>query len=284
MLQQLKFLAGIPRFRQAPLSTAARLGSWKIRCLLERGAVVDLEGTSLKMALPPQWHGHPKLLYALGWRFDPELPFLAGRIAAGDVVFDIGANIGTWSLILSEAVGATGRVLACEPTLATYNTLASNIRLNARTNVVATRCALSNGADRLRLYHDVDASRNSLGQTRGSESASYEDVPARTLDSLVTELALDRLDFIKIDVEGAEPLVFDGARQTLTRFRPAILFEVNPKALTALGFEFDSAWRLLSDLCYRFYELRDDGLEAVRECPPEGGTSGRSTRTSRPRC
>jgi tRNA A58 N-methylase Trm61 len=66
------------------------------------------------MFLPPHWHGHPKLLYAFGWHFDPDLQFLASKITPGAVVFDVGANVGTWSLVLSEAIETNGKVFACE--------------------------------------------------------------------------------------------------------------------------------------------------------------------------
>jgi FkbM family methyltransferase len=271
LYQQLRFLASKEQFRDAPFKTAARLGFWKIHCLLSKGAIIELEDTCLRMSLPPDWHGHPKLLYALGWRFDPELPFLAENISKGAVVFDIGANIGTWSLILSEAVGANGRIFAYEPTLSTYDALVNNVALNSKSNVFAFRYALSNNDQQIRIYHDVDSSRNSLGQTRNHDLGDYEEVPARTLDSLAKELLIERLDFIKIDVEGAEPLVLKGASTTLNRFKPAILFEVNPKALAELNLQYDSSFRILADLSYRFYELRSDTLREISQCPLDGG-------------
>lgn len=222
------------------------------------------------MSLPPQWRGHPKLLYTFNWRFDPELPFLASKISKGAVVFDIGANVGAWSLILSEVVGTSGKVFAYEPTQSTYDTLSKNVALNSRKNIFASRYALSNDNEQIRLYHDVDSSRNSLGRTRSDDAGSdYEEVSARTLDNIASELLIDKLDFIKIDVEGAEPLAFEGASRTLSRFKPTILFEVNPEALAKLGFQYDSSWRILSDLNYRFYELRSDGLKEVSQCPTE---------------
>jgi FkbM family methyltransferase len=222
------------------------------------------------MSLPPHWHGHPKLLYIFGWHFDPELPFLASNISKDAVVIDIGANVGTWSLILSEVVGANGKIFAYEPTRSTYDALSKNVAINSRKNIFAFRYALSNNNNQMRLYHDVDSSRNSLGQTRTNDTvAEYEEVSARTLDSLAPELLIDKLDFIKIDVEGAEPLVFEGARTTLKRFKPTILFEVNPNALVELGFHYDSSWWMLSDLGYRFYALRSDGLKETFQCPHE---------------
>ena len=270
VLQQIQFLIGKKQFKNAPLKTITRLISWKLHCLFAKEALIVLEGTQLRMALPPHWHGHPKLLYTFGWHFDTELPYLASNMSKDAVVFDIGANVGTWSLILSEVVGPRGKIFAYEPTLSTFDTLSKNVAINARTNILAFRYALCNKNDKIRLYHDVDSSRNSLGHTRSDDATSeYEEVPARTLDAVASELSLDKLDFIKIDVEGAEPLVFEGAHETLIRFKPTILFEVNPKALAELGFAHDSSWRILSNLGYRFHELQSDGLKEVFTCPAE---------------
>ena len=271
MLQQVKFLASKPQFRDAPVRTAMRLGAWRVHCLLSQGATIELASTPMRMTLPPQWHGHPKLLYTFGWQFDEELPFLATRLRKGDTVFDIGANIGTWSLILSHAVGAAGRVFAYEPARATFDALSDNLSLNAAPNIVASRCAVSDARGTLRLYHDVDASRNSLGRTRTVSSGDFEEVPAVTLDALATDLAIDALDFIKIDVEGAEPLAFAGGQATIERFTPVILFEVVPKALGALGFSYDASWRILAELGYEFYGLESGALRRVAACPVDGG-------------
>jgi len=219
LLQQIRFIAGKEQFRKAPIKTAARLCSWKLHCLASKEAVVRLEGTPLRISLPPQWHGHSKLIYALGWRFDPELPFLASKLPDGAVVFDIGANVGAWSLILSHAVGPRGRIFAYEPTQATYDTLSRNVELNSATNIFPFRYALSDSNSQLRLYHHVDCSRNSLGPF--DDTAGYEDAPSRRLDDVAAKLMLDRLDFIKVDVEGAEPLVLNGSLSTLRQFKPA---------------------------------------------------------------
>jgi Methyltransferase FkbM domain len=113
-------------------------------------------------------------------------------------------------------------------------------------------------------------SRSSFGNRgKDDDAADFEQVPARTLDTLASELSIEQLDLIKIDVAGAEPLVLEGAQKTLSKFTPAILFESNPSALAALGLQYDSSWKILADLAYRFYELRSDRLKEVSQCPGE---------------
>jgi FkbM family methyltransferase len=205
LVRQIKFLAREQQFRRAPLRTIGRLISWRIHCLASRGATINLEETELKMCLPPEWQGHAKLIYTFGWRFDPELPFAASTVTAGAVVFDIGANVGAWSLILSQAIGATGKIFAYEPTQSTFEVLLRNVALNSAQNIFTFRYALSDTLGWRSLYHHVDCTRNSLGRSSQANCADYEKVPSTTLDDATAELALDRLDFIKVDVEGAEP-------------------------------------------------------------------------------
>jgi hypothetical protein len=95
LTDQITFLTSKEQFRQNPLKTVSRLVAWKAHCVLAKSARVQLEGTSLQMELPPDWNGHPKLIYSFGWRFDPELPFIAERLPKGSVALDIGANLGT---------------------------------------------------------------------------------------------------------------------------------------------------------------------------------------------
>jgi FkbM family methyltransferase len=186
------------------------------------------------------------------------------------VILDIGANIGLWSLILSDAVGDRGTVCSFEPALASFEVLSNNVRINEAENVITNHIALSNTNGSIRLYHDIDSSRNSLGQTRTSGNTDYEIVDTKTIDTYVANAGLNKVDFIKIDVEGAEPLVFQGANETLDKFKPGVLFEINPNALRALGFQHEASWSILSHLGYRFYELNSNRLVEMSNCPTGG--------------
>jgi FkbM family methyltransferase len=230
--------------------------------------VMQLDNTSLKMRLPPLWHGHPKLLYTFGWRFDPELPFLANHIRTGSTVLDIGANVGTWSLILANAVGPSGYVLAFEPAVSNFETLRNNVELNSLRNVLAFNCALSNLDGKSRLFQDLDPSRNSLGRVADHRRSScFEEVTIRALDSVYEQLSIQTASVMKIDVEGAEPLVLQGAQHVLERFKPIVMYEINPGALDRLGFRCDSAWNILADKGYRFYDLNQNRLKPLLTCP-----------------
>ena len=268
---QFRYLRGKKEFRRAPLKILIKLLAWKAHCLLSREATISLlEGSPLKMILPPEWHGLSKLWYSLGWQNDEDLVYLFANAKAGWLVFDIGANIGAWSLLLSQKVGACGCVVACEPSRHSYNALVKNIAVNHLGNVKTLDVALSDAPGSARLYHDIDATRNSLGLTRENERAEFETVRCITLDAAVRDLQISNVDFLKIDVEGAEPLVLRGAKQTIEKFKPAILFGINASAMKALGLPHDTAWAILNEYGYAFYSLKSGRFAPEESCPPSG--------------
>ena len=271
LADQFRYLRGTKQFQRFPLKTIFKLAAWKAHCFLSREATIILvRGSSLKIILPPAWHGSSKLCYALGWEHDDDLVYLAAKASPGSVIVDVGANIGVWTLLLSSKVGPDGRVIACEPSEQTYEALARNLSLNRLRNAIPIRVALSDASGTVRLYRAADATRNSLGRTRSDVADDFEDVHAVTLDALVEELQLGHVDILKIDVEGAEPMVLRGAAKTLEAFRPTVLFEINATALKALGLPHDAAWTILSQLGYAFYSLKCGALISQPFCPAGG--------------
>ncbi len=138
-------------------------------------------------------------------------------VRKGDVVIDCGANIGTF---VAEALDAgASLVVACEPSPGN------------------TECLRRNFADELSmgrvivypkgLWHETTILRLSLGRSPAGdsflrESATGMELPVTTIDALVSELALERVAFIKMDIEGAERNALQGARDSIRRFRPRL--------------------------------------------------------------
>jgi FkbM family methyltransferase len=161
------------------------------------------------------------------------------------VAIDIGANLGEWAVPLAKAVGQGGRVLCCEPNpsvaAALQSTLAINNLTQAQVLPVAVSMADGNGC------LAIDAADS--GQSRLADTGIA--VRLHSLDSLVAEAALERIDLIKIDVEGHEAAVLRGAADTLARYRPALIFESGHESsidreriadlLTAQGYELVAA-------------------------------------------
>lgn len=145
------------------------------------------------------------------------------------VVLDVGANIGLSALALAPLL-PRGRVLALEPSPRTVAALRRTLALNRLEDCVVVEPVAVGATQGEAAFH---AAGHSAGahlmdpNTLGAASLPQVMVPVETLDALVARHALTRLDFIKIDVEGFETEVLDGARATLGRFRPLVFAEFN---------------------------------------------------------
>ncbi|HQS99325.1 MAG: hypothetical protein B7Y26_00025 [Hydrogenophilales bacterium 16-64-46] len=170
------------------------------------------------------------------WEPD-ETAFFISRLHAGDTVLDIGANIGWFSLVAARHIGPTGTIHAFEPRPVTYSMLAQTVAQNGlRAFVHLWEYALSDETSELMINWGANTdnpggsfvTKGAPGQA-GLESAR---VRAVRLDELLPDVAPD---VIKIDVEGAEPLVFAGAVNALSRRKPVILSELFPEQLARVS-------------------------------------------------
>jgi FkbM family methyltransferase len=143
------------------------------------------------------------------------------------VALDIGANIGVTSLVMSAHL-CGGEVHAVEGAENVYKTLESNLAANGVSNVTPHRLAIS---DSTRMVRFVDNSAYGHIADSFDGDKKSDAVEAITLDDLVERIGLERLDFIKVDIEGHEPQLFSGAQKTIARFDPIILFELNSWAM-----------------------------------------------------
>ena len=150
-----------------------------------------------------------------------EIAWLAPMLRPGDTVVDAGAHVGTHTLPFAQAVGPTGRVLTFEPQRLIFQALCANLALNAVANVEAQQAALGAEAGAIIVpVFDPAQAMNHGGVSLG-DFIEGETVPVRTLDSL--ELPACRL--IKIDVEGMEAAVLQGAEATIARCQPILYVE-----------------------------------------------------------
>jgi len=175
-------------------------------------------------------------------------------VHSGGVVADVGANVGFFTMLAAQCVGSTGRVLAFEPIEYNYALLEKSVALNGLSNVELFPFALANRSgdvDLIQWERRNSGSFHLLNEERAWEGARYR-VPVRRFDDIFHG---ERLDFVKIDVEGAEGLVLDGMRQSIARFKPTILFEYSPAAIADISRR--SATDLLDDLRSLGYQLFD---------------------------
>lgn len=146
-------------------------------------------------------------------------------------VLDIGANVGVTPLILSEHF-RRGHVHAVEPGNNTFDALVNNIKNNNVVNIDCYKYAISNKSEIVRF------SDNSAwgGIAKGDNfSENVHELNALSLDDLVDQINISSLDFIKADIEGFEPLLFEGGSKTIEAFGPIIYFELNSWAMMVNG-------------------------------------------------
>jgi FkbM family methyltransferase len=268
--EQWKYLKAQVGFREAPLLTASRLISWRVRCLLQKPAIINLSEWDVRMFLQPEWRGMAKLVFAFRERYEPELSYLKMILSPGNTFVDVGANIGIYTLAASKIVGETGRVLAFEPSVQSSPLLAKNIALNGLTNVHTFPVALSQKKGRAWLHRGPNPTLNSFGKDP-SWKGDGEEVVTEILDQVLRKAHIDRVDVIKMDVQGAEELVLRGASNTVTSTHPVVIFEVWPEGAMLLGLSPYGPWELLESIGYQFFAAGRGGILSSVKSPPAMG-------------
>jgi FkbM family methyltransferase len=190
-------------------------------------------------------------------------------VRRGDVVLDVGANVGTHTVFLSHLVGQNGRVIAVEPVPRSFEQLQEMIRRRSRfPNVLALRLALgdpvSPRTEALISVPGDDFTQASLmEQTAGSWERNEAIRPYRvsltTLDEQIRANSITRLDFVKIDVEGGELGVLRGGVEALTRFRPFLYCEIYEPWCSSFGYSSAELLSFIRSLGYTDARIMQSG-------------------------
>lgn len=203
-----------------------------------------------------------------------EVAVIESRVFPGMVVVDVGANIGYMSLALASRVGKNGRVFSFEPDPINRAFLEASIRQNSLADRVKVfDCALGEHEGELHLYQDtVNFGNTSAFKENVVDLGEAVRVPVRRLDALVD---VD-VDFIKMDVQGAEGAVLRGSQALLEKCRPTILFEFWPIGLQRAGEHPQAILEFLESLGYEITTV--DGRactneEILAQCTGASGTS-----------
>lgn len=266
------FLRHNQAYQKTPVRALLRLLTWRLRCWLQLPAVIDLPRFGARFFLPARWSGEGSTaIYVAREDYERELAYMDRFIQPGDVVVDAGANFGIYTVVAARLTGTTGRVLSFEPNPQVMPILRRNVALNDLGNVRLHQCAMSDTDGQARLYHYADSGPVSYAIAPGETGQKGSDeVATLTLDSALHREALDRVDFIKLDIEGAELAALRGAAALLEKSRPIILFELNAEAALRFNLEPEAAWRHLEGLGYAFFALDTQGqLQPLTEPPAE---------------
>ncbi|MGA7123081.1 MAG: FkbM family methyltransferase [Polyangiaceae bacterium] len=212
-----------------------------------------------------------------------EVAVLGQILSPGDVVVDVGANIGTHAIYFANKVTETGVVVAFEPQRLVFQTLCGNVALNGLTNVTCFCTAV--GEERGRLKFPMMNPRQVLNfgaaTPSGDEKGELVDVVP------IDELGLARCALIKVDVEGMEAKVIAGAKETIARCRPALFLENDTiersrevlEAVAAIGYK--AFWQVAAyynpknffankENVFGRYQPQANVLCVPKECPFTG--------------
>jgi FkbM family methyltransferase len=215
-----------------------------------------------QMLLTPSEALDGQLLFCPQMYERPEMAQLRRYLRAGHIFLDAGSNIGFYSLVASQIVGHSGKVLAIEADRTNFERFRTNLKLNASENVIARNIGLSDKAEVLRLGLNLSGNRG--GHTFLTPGDGGEMVQCAPLLDVIQEAGLDRIDAAKFDIEGFEFRVLEAfflakpPPQLVPRF---IIIEQNRLLKEKAG----DALELLRREGFSVSKLKDQNYLAVRE-------------------
>jgi len=198
-------------------------------------------GRKFVVEFDPVWRWTEK-----GVREPGVLKFAQDQIGSGNTVFDVGAHVGEWTLLFSELVGRSGRVVAFEPDPVARASLKKNLEMNGISNVTVEEVCVSDKTGKVLLRAErFGSGLSSIVQPHGRGGGYKElEVEATTLDEYCETRALSP-DWIKIDAEGSEPLIVRGMKHLIEDRHPQAILEFHSDGLTEE--EKGEAWSTVTE-------------------------------------
>jgi len=234
---------------------------WSERLRIQRDGYVLPFFASSNMALT---------YWAVPGRIDATEDIVKRLLGASDVFVDVGANVGTVTAVAALAVGPTGRVVAIEPHPSTFRNLERTVAVNGFTNVVCRQVACGAAAGSVLFSDERRKDDNNRVQTgapsdRGRGPATVH-VPSVPLGDVLRDLAVTRVDLLKVDVEGFELEVLRGMGPTL-ELVGLIHVEAIEHNLNGFGATVDSLVVFLTDHGFQCFGVADDPANLVAARP-----------------
>jgi FkbM family methyltransferase len=187
----------------------------------------------------------------------------------GNVFIDCGANIGYFSVLANTLVGQTGKVISIEANPITFNLLEKNLKIN--NFGIPIHCAVTlESNEKVDLFMpiegDVYSSLRKGGLVKGESVQSFQ-VLGRTLDDIVKELALSKVDVVKIDIEGGELNVLKSSNYVLSSFRPVVIAEYGTNTWPSFGANPDDLKNLAKKYSYalKMFNLKTNSFVFLTE-------------------
>lgn len=248
-----------------------QLSNFFFRLTWSRGNVIDVQGNKMYIDVNDPHPNMRKTFQAYGMNLvhEEETTALFKKLVKpGDVVLDLGANIGYFTMLAARLVGPTGKVFSFEPEPANFRYLSKNIEINGFGNALASQVAVADKPGKTRLFVcSYDSGHHTINQAEGIEAyrrgrksvVTSIDIDTVSIDEFLRGKT-DRVDIIKMDVEGAEALALAGMKETLARNRDVKVFlEYFPLLMRKMHTSPEAyAESLLTDFGFSMYAIGQD--------------------------
>lgn len=204
-------------------------------------------------------NGHEVRLPTRFYRFFPDnyesenFKFLFASCKKGDTILDFGAHIGLFAAIASKAVGADGKIYAFEPSPTTNLLLQKTVKINNASGIIRTfQKAVGGSVGKTIFFVSEGQADNANSLVNYKEDRPFHgiEIEVTTIDAFVKEQGLSKIDFIKIDVEGAEYDALKGAVETFKKFKPKCILAIHPEPVKAKGDSLEAIYDLVRELNY----------------------------------
>ena len=212
---------------------------YKIADIALRGKGVEVNISGIKLRLPTRYYKY----YGSEYEKD-SIAQMKKEIHSGQTVIDIGAQLGLMTKLFADLVGQEGKVYAFEPTPSTFSLLKKTIAINNINNIARpVQKAVSNekGVATFNISEQEASNANSLSKNNNDHTRGIK-VELISVDDFVKEFKINKIDYIKIDAEGAEFAVLKGAEKTIKKDRPKMLLALHPEAIHNFGDSLEVIW------------------------------------------
>lgn len=195
-------------------------------------------------------------------RDNDETRMILNIIKSGDVIFDIGANIG-WYTLLVLLNRKRAIVYSFEPIKSSYKLMIKNLLLNNQKTDKAHDFGFSDENKKVKFYFDIEcATASSMANLRKAKATINEECEVKKMDDFVSSLhSFNKLDFIKCDVEGAEKLVFEGGIETIKKYKPVIFSEMLRKWSKKFGYHPNDIIDFFKVIGYECYIIKKNKIK-----------------------
>lgn len=183
--------------------------------------------------------------------------FMCSVIKDGDYCFDLGSHIGYFTMLFARLVGEKGKVFSFEPIKEGFEFQKKSIQKNNFKNIKIFNFALGNEEKKQKAFIFSDSGmahfdKSILGL---DDSQEHEDFQVKTLDAIPDVKALEKLDFLKVDIEGFEFNALSGGIETLRKHKPNMLIEIHSQE------NYIGIFNMLQELKYNFYDLEGNKIK-----------------------